>query len=257
MAGRVICVIPARLGSSRFPGKPLEPLLGFPLVLHVERRCRLYPSFEAVVVATCDEEIRSAALQGGAQAVMTSMRHERATDRVEEAATKLDLGLDADDLVVMVQGDEVLVTPQMLELVVADHRASRAMVVNLISRLRRPEDQDDPNAVKVTADPQGNALFFSRSPIPSRARKSDVAVYQQTGVISFQLGFLRKFAELPQTPLEIAESVDMLRLIEHRLPLRVVHTEVETIGVDTPQDLARAEEKLRVDAVTRRYMDVT
>ena len=148
-------------------------------------------------------------------------------------------------------------TPQdMLEMVVADHRSSGAMVVNLISRLPRPEDQDDPNAVKVAADPHGNALFFSRAPIPSRARKKDVAVYQQTGVISFQLGFLRRFSVLPQTPLEIAESVDMMRLIEHRLPLRVVHTETETIGVDTPQDLVRAEGKLRLDAVTRRYLEV-
>lgn len=256
MTGRCVCVIPARLGSSRFPGKPLAPLLGFPLVLHVERRCRLYPGFEAVVVATCDDEIRLAVDRNGGKAVMTSTRHERATDRTEEAAAKLSLDLADDDLVVMVQGDEVLVTPQMLEMVVADHRSSGAMVVNLISRLPRPEDQDDPNAVKVAADPHGNALFFSRSPIPSRARKKDVAVYQQTGVISFQLGFLRRFSELPQTPLEIAESVDMMRLIEHRLPLRVVHTETDTIGVDTPQDLARAEEKLRLDAVTRRYMEV-
>ncbi len=254
MTGRCHCVIPARMGSSRFPGKPVKRLLGLELVSHVERRCRLYTGFERVVVATCDEEIRQAVTMRGGEVVMTSDQHSRATDRVEEAVANMNAGLADDDLVVMVQGDEVLVTPEMLGAVVSDHRRSKAMVVNLISRLRRAEDQDDPNTVKVVADPQHNALFFSRSAIPSRARQLDVAVYQQTGIISFQVAFLRKFSSLPQTPLEIAESVDMLRLIEHRLALRVVHTDTETIGVDTIQDLTRAEEVLRQDPTTSLYM---
>jgi 3-deoxy-manno-octulosonate cytidylyltransferase (CMP-KDO synthetase) len=253
MSGRCFCVIPARMGASRFPGKPLAKVLGLAMISHVEKRCRLYEGFQQVVVATCDEEIQATVQGSGGRAVMTSDKHERATDRVAEAVTKLGQTLDPDDLVVMVQGDEIMVTPEMLADVVADHMESGAVVVNLVSRLYSTEDQNDPNTVKIVADPNGNALLFSRAPIPSRSRMPDTPVYQQTGIISFRREFLTKFSELPQTPLEIIESIDMLRVIENRLPLRVVWTETETIGVDTPDELRRAEQKLKNDPVTSRY----
>ena len=252
---RAICVIPARMASTRFPGKPLKPLLGLPLILHVYRRCRLYAGFERVVVATCDEEIRAAAAADGAETVMTKATHERATDRTEEAATKLGLGLADDDLVLMVQGDEILMTPDMADSVVAAFRATRPSVVNLASRIYRPEDHDDPNVVKVVVAPDGRALYFSRAPIPSRARMQELVAHQQTGVIGFSAGFLKRYSALPQTPLERAESVDMLRVLEHGLPIQIVTTDAETIGVDTPADHARAEQVLARDPLTRRYME--
>lgn len=251
---RAICIIPARMGSARFPGKPLEKLAGLPLVLHVWERCRLYPGFERVAVATCDEEIRAACLAHGAEAVMTAASHERATDRVEEAATTMNLDLADDDFVLMVQGDEILVTPDMIATIVAAYTDSKSPVVNLVSPIRSTSDHDDINVVKIVAAPDGRALYLSRAPIPSRSRTKDMPpVWQQTGVIGFSAAFLRRFSRLPQTPLEKIESVDMLRVLENGLTLRVVPTDVETIGVDTPADLIRAEKILATDALTARY----
>jgi len=251
-----ICIIPARMGSSRYPGKPLEPMLGLALVLHVYERCRLYPGFSEVIIATCDEEIMAAAKAHGAPAVMTAASHERCTDRVEEAIAARYPAMADDALIVMVQGDEVLVSPQMIADVVDAQKKTGAPVVNLGSRLSRTEDHDDPNTVKVVAAPDGRALCFSRAPIPSRARSADIPMYQQTGVMAFTAGFLKRFSSLEQTPLEIIEAVDMLRVLEHGMDLYVVFTETETIGVDTPADLARGEQLLRDEPLTRQYMDL-
>ena len=250
---RSVCIIPARLGSSRYPGKPLAPLMGLSLVLHVWYRCRLEDAFVRVVVATCDEEIAKVVRTAGGEAVMTSKTHERATDRVEEAVKILELGLSDDDFVLMVQGDEVLVSPDMLRGMIEIFEGDRPQAVNLVSRLYRDEDHDDPNTVKVVAAPDGRALYFSRAPIPSRARSGPVSLYQQTGVIGFSAAFLKRFSTLAPTPLEIAESVDMLRVIEHGLTINLFFTDTETVGVDTPADLSRAEQILATDPVTARY----
>lgn len=242
------------MASSRFPGKPLEPLLGLPLVLHVWARCRLHLGFERVVIATCDQEIADAATRYGAESVMTRDTHERCTDRVDEAIGKMDLGLADDDLVLMVQGDEVMVNPRMIADMVAAYGSDRPPVVNLVSRIRSHADHDDVNVVKVVAAPDGRALYFSRAAIPSRARVGQVPMMQQTGIIAFAAKFLRTFGDLPQTPLEQVESVDMLRVLEHGLPLRLVHTEVETIGVDVPAEARRAEEMLERDPFTADYL---
>lgn len=254
---RAVCVIPARMASSRFPGKPLAPLLGMPLILHVWNRCRRCDGFERIVVATCDEEIKSAVEQAGGEAVMTASTHERATDRTCEAVDGLKPGLDDDDLVVMVQGDEVLLSPDMAEAIIAAYEKTKPPVVNLATRLYRESDHDDPNTVKVVADSAGRVLYFSRAPIPSRARGDGVPMYQQTGVMGFSVAFLRQFNELPQTALEIIESVDMLRVLEHGLPIQLVRADTETIGVDTPDDLRRAETVLAADPVTKEYMKET
>lgn len=251
---RAVCVIPARMASSRFPGKPLAPILGLPLILHVWHRCRLFDGFERVVVATCDEEIRVAVEGCGGAAVMTADTHERATDRTEEAIANLDLALADDDLVVMVQGDEILMTPEMAGSIVTAYGETPAPVINLVSRIYRADDHDDPNVVKVVASPDNLALYLSRAPIPSRSRAPEAPVYQQTGVIGFAAEFLRRFGAMAQTPLEKIESVDMLRVIEHGLPLRLVTTETETIGVDVPDDVARAEAALSQCGVTRLYL---
>lgn len=243
------------MASSRFPGKPLVPILGMPLILHVWHRCRMSEEFERVVVATCDEEIRDAVERGGAEAIMTAATHERATDRTEEAVANLGLGLHDEDLVVMVQGDEVLMAPDMARDIVKTYEIDRPPVVNLGSRLYRQEDMDDPNTVKVVADSDGRVLYFSRSSIPSRARCGDVANYQQTGIMAFSASFLRQFSALSPTPLEIAESVDMLRVLEHGLTVRLIRTETETIGVDVEADRDRAERLLAEDPLTARYLE--
>ena len=158
-----VCVIPARMASSRYPGKSLEPLLGLALVLHVYERCRLYQGFSEVVIATCDGEILEAAEAHGAPAVMTADTHERCTDRVQEAVESRYPDMPDDAVIVMVQGDEVLVSPDMITSVVEAQSRTGATVVNLGSRLTRAEDHDDPNTVKVVAGSDGQALCFSRA----------------------------------------------------------------------------------------------
>jgi 3-deoxy-manno-octulosonate cytidylyltransferase (CMP-KDO synthetase) len=251
---KIVCIIPARMAASRFPGKPLKQLLGMSLIQHVYCRCRLFEEFDRVVVATCDQAIADNIAAIGGEAVMTADMHERATDRVEEAAGRLGFDLGDQDLVLMVQGDEVLVTPQMLSEIVAEFRRTRPAVVNLVSRLYSDDDHRDPNCVKAVVAQDRRILYFSRAPVPSRARTPDAPIYQQTGIIAFRADFLRQFSKLPQTPLEKIESCDMMRVVEHGLPISAVLTSIETVGVDTEADRARAEKVLAADPLTKIYL---
>ena len=251
---RKICVIPARMASSRFPGKPLEHMLGMPLILHVMYRCKLEEYFDDVIIATCDHEIMECVENANGIAVMTSNTHERCTDRVFEAIETYPNKLEKNDLVVMVQGDEVLVNPDMLKNMINIYESSQAPVINLISRIYRKEDHDDVNVVKVVTDLNERITYLSRAAIPSRSRSSNISMYQQTGVIAYSSTFLNKFSKLKQTPLEIIESIDMLRLIEHGIYLKSSKTELETISVDTKEDLIRAEKALIDDVWTKKYL---
>jgi len=252
-----ICIIPARMASSRYPGKPLEPMLGLPLVAHVWQRCRLASSVDRVVVATCDQVIKDAIEALGGEAVMTADTHPGCVDRTVEAIANLGLTLADDDMVLMVQGDEVMVTPAMIDTMVEVYGRTRAPVVNLASVITSESDQDDPNCVKVCAAPDGRALFFSRAPIPSRWRANGpVPAFQQTGVIGFSHAFLQTFGQLERTPLEMIEQIDMLRTLEHNYPIQIVTVDQETVGVDTPADLKRGEQMLRLDPTTGLYMDI-
>lgn len=254
---RTVCVIPARMGSSRFPGKPLAKLLGMPMVVHIAHRCKLSGKLEEAYIATCDQEIMDASRAAGFQAVMTRDDHERCTDRTSEAIANLGLGLADNDLVVMVQGDEVLVTPDMIDLIIDEFHRTKAPVINVVTRIATVEEHDDPNVVKVVGAPDGRAMYLSRAPIPSRARNPDFIAYQQTGIIGLSAGFLDAFGRLSQTPMEQAESVDMLRVLEHNLELRFVYVEQPTIGVDTPDELDRAEARLRRDPVRAQYLSMS
>jgi 3-deoxy-manno-octulosonate cytidylyltransferase (CMP-KDO synthetase) len=250
---QIVCVIPARMGSSRFPGKPLQPACGLPMIIHIAKRCLLSNQINKVIVATCDEEIQEVCQQYGIDSIMTSESHERCTDRVSEAIDNLGIDFQPDDFILMVQGDEILVTPDMLDTVIEDYKQNAATVTNLLSRLYSSKDHLDPNVVKVVSTPENRALYFSRAAIPSTFRDNNAVAYQQTGVIGFSRKFLREFSLLPQTPLEKVESIDMLRVLEHNLPLRVVHTQMETIAVDVPADLERAEMVLRQDQLVELY----
>src|SRR5215212_9498158 len=164
-ARSVVAIIPARMGSSRFPGKPLAPLLGRPLIEHVVRRALMCDLLDAVYVATCDEEIRSAVERFGGGVVMTSDAHERASDRVAEAAE----GFEA-EVVVMIQGDEPMITPRMIAAAVAPLFADASVsCVNLARRIERREEYVDRNTIKVVSNVRGDAVYFSRAPIPEGA----------------------------------------------------------------------------------------
>jgi len=252
---RIVAVIPARMGSSRFPGKPLAPLHGRTMVEHVFRRASLCESLAGVYVATCDEEIRSAVEGFGGAVLMTSAAHERATDRVAEAAESFD-----SDIVLMIQGDEPLTTPAMLDAALAPMLKDASVAcVNLARRIESREEYLDRNTIKVVADVRGDALYFSRSPVPDLGPSPDFTndsptpVFKQVCVIPFRRDFLREFARLAPTPLERAESIDMLRAVEHGLRVRLVETEADTHAVDTPEDLRLVEELMKDDPLLKRY----
>lgn len=242
---KIIAVIPARMESSRFPGKPLALICGVPLVIHVLRRVQLASNLDGVYVATCNKEIAEAVESFGGKAVMTANTHERCTDRVQEAVEKL----GGADIVVNVQGDEPFVTPAMIEAAVRPLAEDPELpCANLMARIRDLETLEDPNEVKVVFDLKMNALYMSREPIPSLKKGGSFDhAWKQVCVIPFRWDFLRKFSSLPPTPLEIRESVDMMRAIEHGYPVRMVPCEAAGISVDTEQDRAEAERLMAQD----------
>ncbi|MFC1462396.1 3-deoxy-manno-octulosonate cytidylyltransferase [Verrucomicrobiota bacterium] len=248
---RVAAIIPARMASTRFPGKPLAKIQGLSMIEHVRRRVALSLVFDEVLVATCDREILEEVEQHGGRAVMTADTHERCTDRVAEAAAHIEA-----DVVINVQGDEPFVRPEMLEAMIVPLREEADLqVTNLMTRIVNDEDFESENVVKAVCDPDGNALYFSREPIPSRRKALDGAFlkYRQLGIYAFRTDFLQVFLNLPATPLEIVESVDMLRIVEHGWKLRMVETPYEVVGVDTPEDLARAEVLMQDDPLYPLY----
>ena len=166
---RVIGVIPARMGSSRFPGKPLAKILGIPMIGHIYHRCKMAAVLNNVYLATCDEEIKQYSESINAKVIMTSDKHERASDRVAEAMEKVEktTGHKA-DIVVMIQGDEPMITPEMINLAVQPMlKDKKILVSNLMAPIRTREEHQDPNSIKVVVDNNSNALYFSREPIPS------------------------------------------------------------------------------------------
>ena len=243
----ITVVIPARMASSRYPGKPLAEILGLPMVEHVRRRSLLARGVDLVAVATCDEAIKSAVEAFGGHAIMTKDTHERCTDRVEEAMQAL-----PGDIVAMVKGDEPLLNPMAISQVVQPLLDDPELdVVNLLSPLESAEDYANPNIVKAVCDRRGNVIYLSRAAVPYFRVTADVPVYRQTGIMAFRASFLPAFSAMPETALEIAESVDMLRLLEHGVRIRGVIAGYVTIGVDRPSDVALVESVLRQDPAQR------
>jgi 3-deoxy-manno-octulosonate cytidylyltransferase (CMP-KDO synthetase) len=250
---KIIGVIPARMGSSRFPGKPLAMMHGMPMLGHVYFRSRLNRRLTGVYIATCDEEIRRYAALIGAECIMTSARHDRATDRIAEAASVIEAGSRAPiDVVVMIQGDEPMVRPEMIDEALEPlDRDPAVQVVNLMAPVD-PSTAVDSNEVKVVCARNGNALYFSRHAVPWH-RTGAVNVFKQVCIIPFRRAFLSTFATLDPTDLERAESIDMLRALEHGYSVRMARTEHTTSSVDTAEDLARVETLMRGDPLFESY----
>jgi len=240
-------LIPARMESSRFPGKPMAEIDGKPMIGHVyERVCRNELLCEGVV-ATCDATIRDYIHSIGGSAVMTSDVHERASDRCAEALRNLerDKGVIY-DTAVMVQGDEPMVDSGMItEALTPMIEDSTIDVVNLLGRIASDAEFEDRNTIKVVCDLRGNALYFSREPIPTRSKTRDVPMGKQICIIPFRRDFLLEYESLEPTPLEQAESVDMMRVLEHGRRLRMAPTRHATHAVDTPEDLERVAALMR------------
>lgn len=249
---KAVGVIPARMGSSRYPGKPLEPILGQPMLWHTWKRSLLSGALDRVVIATCDAAIRDAASAFGAEVVMTSDTHVRAGDRVAEAAA----GMDA-EIVLNIQGDEPLVHPQLIRDVVAMYDGRpEVLCVNPIAAIEDAGDLTSRNTVKVVCDLQGRVLYFSRFPIPSDwMSPRNGPVYRQVPILAFRRQFLLDLASLPEGPLEQQESVDLLRPLEHGFPIHALVTPYQTVGVDEPADVPRVEKLLLADPVYAQYRD--
>lgn len=247
---KIVAIIPARLASTRFPGKPLVPLLGLPMIEHVYRRAVLCRRLSGVFVATCDSEIQRAVQNFGGRSILTSSSHQRGTDRIAEAMKHI-----AADIVVNIQGDEPLLHPKMIDLAVQPLLRNRQIsCVNLMAPITSKADFIDPNEIKVVVDKKGFALYMSRSAIPSAEHgKGNAPRYKQVCVIPFRRNALTLFRRLRPTPLEKAESIDMMRFIENAIPVKMVLSPYITQSVDTPEDGRQVERLLQADPITRLY----
>jgi 3-deoxy-manno-octulosonate cytidylyltransferase (CMP-KDO synthetase) len=251
-----ICIIPARMGSSRFPGKPMEKIHGMPMIGHVYHRSKMCSLFSEVYIATCDQIIFDYILSIGGRAVMTNNTHERCSSRTEEALLKIEKETGKNvDIVVMVQGDEPMITPEMLnEAIQPMQKDSSIQVLNLMGELKTRDEHNDPNEVKVVVDLESNALYFSREPIPSwKKGAKHVPMLKQVCIIPFRRDFLIKFEEIDPTPLEIVESVDMMRVLEHGYNVRMVMTQATSYAVDTREDLLMVENCMKNDLLMQKY----
>ncbi len=259
MPGCVV-IIPSRYASSRFPGKPLALIAGKPMIQHVVERSRQARCVDGVIVATDDTRIVAAVHACGGQAVLTSSAHPTGTDRIAEVAAQLTC-----DIVVNVQGDEPGIAPAALDALVQPLLDDPALLMATLARpLRDVTELLTPHVTKVVVDRAGYALYFSRSPLPY-----DRAAWPQApqllaaagttptippgcqvhmGLYAYRRDFLLQLAQLPQTPLEQLEQLEQLRVLEYGYRIRVVSTTYESVGVDTPQDVARAERLLTLSA---------
>lgn len=250
----ITAIIPARYGSTRFPGKALADLGGKPMIQHVYERTARASHLSQVIVATDDQRIAEAVIRFGGVVAMTAATHETGTDRLAEVAR----GLDA-DLIVNVQGDEPLIEPAMIDQAVAPFLSDRELQMGTLKcRITCLHDFLSPNVVKVVTDQTGNALYFSRSPLPFfRDKWQDLKdeafasgrmlCYKHVGLYVYQRDFLIQYAALAPTPLEVAEKLEQLRALENGVRIKVVETEFESLGVDTPEDLNKARERMNKD----------
>jgi 3-deoxy-manno-octulosonate cytidylyltransferase (CMP-KDO synthetase) len=231
------------MGSSRFPGKPMARILGKPMIGHVFERVSKSTQLTATAVATCDKEIFDYIESIDGTAVMTSDRHERASDRCAEALGIIEkMNKTKYDIVVLVQGDEPMTHPEMINEALAPMLSnSRIQITNLLGKIDGIEEFEDRNCIKVVCDLEGDALYFSREPIPTRCKADTIPMRKQVCVIPFRRDFLLEYTRMTPTALEVAESVDMMRILEHGMKVRMVPTKHATYSVDTPQDLHRLE----------------
>ena len=252
----IVGVIPARMASSRFPGKPMEKIFGMPMIGHCLKRAEMCSKLNEVYVATCDKIIYNYIQEIGGKAIMTSDEHERASDRVAEALFKIEDQTNKNvDIIVLLQGDEPMTTPKMIELALKPLVNDRNInISNLYAKIEKIQDFENPNEVKVVIDNNSNALYFSREPIPSRKKGiKKVPMYKQVCVIPFKRDFLLEYNEMEQTQLEIIESVDMMRLLENGIKVKMVYIQDDNFSVDTPDDLENVTELMKKDELVKFY----
>lgn len=243
---KFIGIIPARYASTRFPGKPLALLGGKPVIQHVYEKVAAV--LEAAYVATDDERIYDVVKSFGGQVVMTRTDHKSGTDRIEEAIEKIG---GEWDVVVNVQGDEPFVAKSQLDTICHCFDDPTTQIATLGKPFESMEAVQNPNSPKIVVDNMGFAMYFSRSVIPYVRGKEESSwlthypFLKHLGIYAYRKDVLRQVTQLPQSSLEIAESLEQLRWLQNGFKIKVGTTDVETVGIDTPQDLERAEEFLK------------
>jgi 3-deoxy-manno-octulosonate cytidylyltransferase (CMP-KDO synthetase) len=238
----IVGILPARWGSSRFPGKPLHPIAGKPLIQHVWEQCRKCSRIDALHIATDDARIFAAAEAFGASAIMTSPEHPTGTDRLAEAVKSLPQA----EVILNIQGDEPLIDPALIDELAAAMAADTTLDMATAANPLDPADPAvrDPNVVKVVTALDGRALYFSRSPLPFfRNAVAGLPVLRHKGIYAYRRTFLERFVTWPPSPLEKAESLEQLRALENGASIKVLPTDDTSPGVDTPEQ-ADAVEKL-------------
>jgi 3-deoxy-manno-octulosonate cytidylyltransferase (CMP-KDO synthetase) len=241
---QVLAVIPARYASTRFPGKPLAPIAGRPMIQHVVERVRGAGRVTRVLVATDDDRIRKAVEEFGGEVILTRPDHRTGTDRVAEVAAHVEA-----DIYLNVQGDEPLMEPEAVEAVIEAMEDDDAVSIGTpCTAIVQPKDIMDPNVVKVVRDFDGNALYFSRAPVPwVRDRDESVAArhWKHLGLYAFRRDALLEYPTLPPGELERIEQLEQLRWLENGFRIRVVETDYDAVSVDAPADIERVEKILR------------
>jgi 3-deoxy-manno-octulosonate cytidylyltransferase (CMP-KDO synthetase) len=253
---KIVAIIPARMNSSRFPGKPMAKINDIPMIGHCYCRANMCEELLTTYVATCDKEIFDYVKSINGNVVMTSASHERACDRAAEAMKKIEKEIMTEiDIVVMVQGDEPMLIPEMISESLKPIKEDASVnIVNLMSEMQTIEEFEDPNEVKVVIDNFSNAVYFSREPIPSQKKYSgNFPMLKQVCIIPFRKEYLIKFNSMSETNLEKIESVDMMRIIENGEKIRMVMTKVNSLSVDTEYDLERVRIEMKNDPLIKEY----
>jgi 3-deoxy-manno-octulosonate cytidylyltransferase (CMP-KDO synthetase) len=248
---RIVGIVPARMAASRFPGKPLHPILGRPMVEHVFCRARLYDAWDELVLATCDREIEDFARSKGYPAVMTGTHHTRALDRVAEAATKLKIGITDSDVVVCVQGDEPMMSPDMIDAVVAPLKKSPEIPCTVLAmHITEEEIWRNPDTVKLIHNDRGEVLYTSRAPIPysKGAFSAALGARRIYGIFAFRWQYLQAFTRHPETRLEQVEACDSNRILDMNFRQYVApYPYVKSYSVDSLDDIRLVETSMKQD----------
>ncbi|MCS7215070.1 MAG: 3-deoxy-manno-octulosonate cytidylyltransferase [Thermodesulfovibrio sp.] len=244
------CVIPARYGSLRFPGKPLALIKDKPLVQHVYEKAKASKLITEVFVATDDIRIFNTVKHFGGNAIMTSSKHPSGTDRISEAVDKLikeGYSLSENSIIINLQGDEPFIKVEMINQLVRLMKKGKNYIGTLVKQIEDEKDFQNPNIVKVVFNEKGYALYFSRSPIPFNRERfitglaQNQFMYKHIGIYGYTVKTLKKFVSLPQSALEKIESLEQLRALENGIKIKVSITEYDSFGIDTPDDLKTAE----------------
>ncbi len=253
---KIFGFIPARMAASRFPGKPLHPILGRPMLEHCFERAKLYNRWDFLAVTTCDDEIRLFSEENNYPVLMTSDKHSRALDRVAEAVENCGHDVAENDIIVCVQGDEPLLGPDVIEAVIKPLEIETEVDGTMLAVPIIDEDTFvNPDIVKLVHNLKGDVLYTSRSPIPyTKNFHPDLGAKRVGGIFGFRWRFLQWFTSAPESPLEIKESCDSNRIYDHGFTQRIAPMGLRPYqSVDSPEDVFRVEDVMRNDPYWGKY----